>query len=142
MNWPHTFQHRLQAWLDLRERCRSLDLDSTISAVDQWWRNTPWRPYYLHWDDRDDWPNPWQLLADNEYCDVARALGIVYTVRLLDRPDCMDAVMVSAQQGNLVLVQGGKYVMNWTHDEIVNIQSTQIKIERTLESTVLDRLLG
>ena len=142
MNWPRTFQHRLQAWLDLRERCSELDLDATIAAIDQWWQHTPWRPYYLHWDDQEDWPSPWQLLADNEYCDVARALGIMYTIRLLDRTDCADARMVSAQQGNLVLVQGGKYVMNWTGDEIVNIQSTQIKIERTLEASVLDRLLG
>lgn len=96
----------------------------------------------LHWDDRQHWPNPWQLLADNEYCDVARALGIMYTIKLLDRGDLADAVMVSAQQGNLVLVQGGKYVMNWRPDAIVNIPSTPIKIERTLEPAVLDRLLG
>lgn len=142
MNWPQTYQHRLQAWLDLRALCAELDLDSTISTIDQWWRRTPWRPYYLHWDDRADWPNPWQLLADNEYCDVARALGMLYTIKLLDRSDCKDARMVCAQQGNLVLIQDGKYVMNWTADEIVNIQSTQIKIEQTLEPAVLDRLLG
>ena len=142
MNWPSLYQARLESWLDLRAQCAHFPLDETIAAVDLWWQNTPWRPYYLHWDDRQDWPNPWQLLADNEYCDVARALGIIYTIKLLDRPDCADVMMVSAVQGNLVLVQGGKYVMNWTHDEIVNIQSTQIKIERTLEPEVLDRLLG
>jgi hypothetical protein len=142
LNWPLQYQDRLRAWLDLREHCQSLDLASVTAAIDQWWQRTPWRPYYLHWDDREDWPNPWQLLADNEYCDVARALGIMYTVKLLERADCADAVMVSTDQGNLVLVQGGKYVMNWNSDEIVNIQSTQIKIQRTLESSVLDRLLG
>lgn len=142
MNWPPLYQDRLQAWLDLRDRSARLPLPELTLAIDNWWRSTPWRPYYLHWDDQEDWPNPWQLLADNEYCDVARALGIMYTLKLIDRPDCVDAVMVSAQQGNLVLVQGGKYVMNWTHDEIVNIQSTPIKIERTLEPAVLDRLLG
>ena len=142
MNWPSLYQARLESWLDLRARCAHFPLDETIAAVDKWWQNTPWRPYYLHWDDRQDWPNPWQLLADNEYCDVARALGIMYTIKLLDRGDVADAVMVSAQQGNLVLVQGGKYVMNWRPDAIVNIQSTQIKIERTLEPAVLDRLLG
>lgn len=142
MNWPLQYQDRLRAWLELREHCQSLDLRSATGAIDQWWRRTPWRPYYLHWDDCEDWPNPWQLLADNEYCDVARALGIMYTVRLLERADCADAVMVSTDQGNLVLVEGGKYVMNWNSDEIVNIQSTQITIQRTLEFSVLDRLLG
>lgn len=119
-----------------------MSLAQCVAAIDQWWQHAPWRAYYLHWDDRQDWPNPWQLLADNEYCDVARALGIMYTIRLLDRSDCTDAVMISAAQGNLVLVQGGKYVMNWKPDAIVNIQSTPIKIERTLEPAVLDRLLG
>lgn len=126
----------------LRDRCARQPLEQITDTINHWWRCTPWRPYYLHWDDREDWPNPWQLLADNEYCDVARALGMLYTIKLLDRSDCADAVMASAQQGNLVLVQGGKYVMNWTQDEIVNIQSTQIKIDRTLEPAVLDRLLG
>ena len=128
--------------MELRNRCCSLPPSQCVTAIDQWWQRTPWRPYYLHWDDREDWPNPWQLLADNEYCDVARALGIMYTIRLLDRSDLTDTIMVSAQQGNLVLVQGGKYVMNWRPDSIVNIQSTQIEIERTLEPAVLDRLLG
>lgn len=117
-------------------------MDQITTNVDQWWQRSPWRPYYLHWDDRQDWPNPWQLLADNEYCDVARALGILYTIKLLDRQDCSDATMVAAETGNLVLVQGGKYVMNWKGLQIVNIPSTQIKIERTLEPAVLDRLLG
>ena len=140
--WLRDYQARLAAWVGLRDRCRSIQLESCLQAINNWWQTTPWQPYYLHWDDRLDWPNPWQLLADNEYCDVARALGIMYTIRLLDRADCADAAMVSAQQGNLVLVQSGKYVMNWKSDEIVNISSTQINIERTLEPAVLDRLLG
>jgi hypothetical protein len=33
------------------------------------------------------WPDPWQLLSDDVYCEVARGLGILYTITLLDRAD-------------------------------------------------------
>lgn len=139
--WSSDYAQRLSAWTELRQSCQSLPLSSALLAVNQWWQQTPWRPYYLHWDDRSDWPDPWQLLADNEYCDVARALGILYTVKLLERVDCADVAMICSDQGNLVLVQHGKYVMNWNPNAIVNIESMQIKIQRTLEPAVLDRLL-
>jgi hypothetical protein len=113
-----------------------------LATIQKWWQRAPWRAYYLHWDDRENWPDPWQLLADNQYCDLARALGMLYTIKLLDRADCADAVMVAADQGNLVLVDGGKYIMNWTEDQIVNMASNKITIQRSLESAILDRLLG
>lgn len=130
------------AWVHLRHRCQQLSLDQALESIDQWWRATPWRPYYLHWDDRQEWPDPWQLLADNQYCDIARALGILYTVRMLDRDDCADARMIMAAQGNLVLVNAGKYIMNQARPDLLNIQSTPIEIERTLEPEVLQKLLG
>lgn len=142
MIWPQTYQGRLESWIELREHCQSQDVASAVNQIDLWWQRTPWRPYYLHWDDRHDWPDPWQLLADNQYCDVARALGMLYTIKLLDRADCADAVMVTSDQGNLVLVQGGKYIMNWNPDQVVNIASDKITIQKTLESRILDRLLG
>lgn len=67
---------------------------------------------------------------------------MLYTIKLLDRADCADAIMVAADQGNLVLVSGGKYIMNWKADEVVNMASDKIKIQRTLESRILDRLIG
>jgi hypothetical protein len=119
--WPVTFDNRLQSWVDLRSRCRFLDLENSLTAINRWWFDTPWQPYYLHWDDRTDWPDPWQLLSDNVYCDLARALGILYTISLLERADMADAELVLAEDGtNLVLVAKEKYILNWNKDLIVN----------------------
>lgn len=140
--WHQNYHDRLSAWVRLREACQSQTLSLCVSSIHQWWRASPWQPYYLHWDDRASWPDPWQLLADNVFCDVARALGMLYTLHLLDRPDCVDVRMLEAEQGNLVLVQGGKYIMNWTSDIIVNIQSIELNIKTVLEPAVLDKLTG
>jgi len=111
--WPQDYSARLRAWADLRIQCESLVLPASLDRVNIWWQQTPWQPYYLHWDDRDHWPDPWQLLNDNIYCDLARALGMLYTITMIDRGDIIDVELVDTDQGNLVLVNGGKYILNW-----------------------------
>jgi len=133
--WPVTFDNRLQSWVELRSRCQFLDLENSLTAINQWWFNTPWQPYYLHWDDQADWPDPWQLLSDNVYCDLARSLGILYTISLLERADMADAELVLAEDGtNLVLVAKEKYILNWNKDSIVN-NKPKVKTTRRFKKT-------
>ena len=70
MLWPADFERRLIQWRQLRDRVKDLDLESYLLTINDWWFQTPWQPYYLHWDDRRDWPDPWQLLDDNVFCDL------------------------------------------------------------------------
>jgi hypothetical protein len=105
-------------------------LESALAAVNSWWFTAPWQPYYLHWDDQPNWPDPWQLLSDDVYCDLARALGIVYTISMLDRVDMAPATLVLTEDGsNLVQVAKEKYILNWEADQIVNT-FTKVKIKR------------
>jgi hypothetical protein len=133
--WPLTFDNRLHAWVKLRNRCQHLDLESALTAINQWWFNAPWVPYHLHWDDQTDWPDPWQLLSDNIYCDLARGLGILHSINLLDRTDMADAELVLADDGaNLVLVAKEKYILNWDQDSIVN-NKPKVKTIRRFKKT-------
>jgi hypothetical protein len=127
--WPATFDNRLASWNQLRIQCQSLTLESALTMINTWWFNAPWQPYYLHWDDQPTWPDPWQLLSDDVYCDLARGLGILYTISMLDRADMMPATLVLTEDGdNLVLVAKEKYILNWCTDSIVNTnQAVKIK---------------
>jgi len=119
--WPLDFAQRLNAWNQLRSQAEHLPIDQALLEINRWWFRAPWTPYHLHWDDRDDWPDPWQLLDDNTYCSLARALGIMYTIALLDRKDMPDARLIEFDSDNLVLVGNRKYILNWDPAEIVNI---------------------
>ena len=130
--WPGDFASRLDAWASLRSRMRDLDQEQCLQEVNAWWFQTPWANYYLHWDDRTQWPDPWQLLQDNIYCDVARGLGILYTLALLERSDIQDAKLVEAGSDNLVLVDGEKYTLNWEPDIIVNICPDKVNVRRVI----------
>jgi hypothetical protein len=140
--WPSTFADRLESWSSLRQSVSTHNIELALKEINSWWFTVPWRPYYLHWDDQPNWPNPWQLLSDNHYCDLARALGILYTITLLDRADLGDATLVLTDSGdNLVLVAKSKYILNWDRDTIVNtIQAITIKKQLTL-STVKQQYL-
>lgn len=121
MIWPTTFSNRLDAWNSLRATAKSQPVDQALSTINKWWFNAPWRAYHLHWDDQETWPDPWELLSDNLYCDVARGLGIVYTITLLDRVDLADATLVLTKEAyNLVQVDKSKYILNWEPETVVN----------------------
>jgi hypothetical protein len=131
--WPKDFADRLEAWTALRTQVQSMELEPALAMINVWWHQTPWKPYYLHWDDQPRWPDPWQLLSDDVYCPVARALGILYTISMLDRADMMDAELVLTESGdNLVQVAKTKYILNWRPDSIVNTFQ-EVKIRRQLK---------
>jgi hypothetical protein len=130
--WPTTFEKRLESWTQLRAYATSADIDSALHAINTWWHQTPWQAYYLHWDDQLSWPDPWQLLNDNVYCGLARALGILYTITMIDRTDLQDARLVEIDSDNLVLVSQEKYILNWSQDTVLNTNQAA-NIRRTLQ---------
>ena len=119
--WPKTFAERLESWAQLRTQASTADVETALHTINSWWFQTPWRAYHLHWDDQVVWPDPWQLLSDDLYCPLARGLGILYTITMLDRPDLQDAVLAEFDSDNLVLVNKKKYILNWDSTAVVNI---------------------
>ena len=132
--WYPDFADRLESWSDLRTRANSLPLEEALQLVNEWWFNTPWQAYYLHWDDQPIWPDPWELLSDNVFCEVARGLGILYTISMLEHPAMVSADLVLTEDGtNLVLVNKEKYILNWDKAVVVNThQKHKIKKKLTV----------
>ena len=119
--WPRDFAARLTAWTSLRDACHLEPAQQALERINAWWFAAPWSSYYLHWDDRRDWPDPWQILSDDIYCEVARGLGMLYTIAMLDRSDIADAELQDCANGTVLQVLGGKYILNWVPSGIVNI---------------------
>ena len=122
--WSSMPYERLRQWYDFRKSLTDKTLDSAVNEVQHLWSYAPFVKYYLTTDMVDQWPNPWELLYDNVYCDLAKALGIVYTLYLSDhKPDLEIRVYKDdevKEYYNLVFVDKGKYVLNYQHDEVVN----------------------
>ena len=117
-----------------------MPLVDCLQTINDWWMSSPWCPYLLHWDDRQNWPSPWDLLTENRLCGLARSLGIAYTILLLRRADTGSVLLAVTDQGNLVLGDDGKYILNWNSGHMLNIHSTNIAIKRTLDASLIYNL--
>ena len=134
--WKLKPDDRLDRWKQFRKRLDTLPLELSLSECVSFWQNAPFTPYYLDHTDQTNWPDPWQLVYENYYCDLAKALGIVYTLHLSEHGKDLEMSIrvyqntVSRVQYNLAWINQGKYVLNFVEDEIVN--RTQVPKELKL----------
>jgi hypothetical protein len=140
--WNVTFEQRLSMWRGLRDSVQDLDLPASLLTINDWWWNLPMVNHSLSWQDPLSWPDPWDLINLDGFCGLARALGMLYTVRMLPRSDIHDLVIVQVADDNLVHVNQAKYIMNWCPGDIVNIRSQKNTVRRTLDSNLLQQKLG
>jgi len=139
--WKTLYQERLADWYDLRQAAADLDLEGQLKLINDWWFQAPIVNRVVTWDDPSKWPAPWDLLVNNGYCDLARALGIVYTLLLLDRQLYTDLEIISTGQDNLVQIDHGKYILNWAPGEVLNINSTPFTVLQRINSIDLASFL-
>jgi hypothetical protein len=135
---------RLRAWHKLKENLKELPIEQVAVEVDAFWQKCPIKTYYLHPDDIDIWPSPWELLKDNNYCYYARALGMIYTLLFLG---IQDIDFVEALDDNntdvvLVLVDNAKYTLNWWPNSVLNTDLSAFKIKKKINITALVKKMG
>ena len=130
-------RERLSLWKSFRQEIGQLPFDEAIKKTLVFWQRCPFVPYYLNHDDNTLWPDPWQLIEENCYCDLAKCLGIVYTLYFSAHGNHLDPEILvfwhtkTRQLYNLVSLQQGKYILNLIEGEIVNKE--HIKNDLTLK---------
>lgn len=115
---------RLSRWRAFRKSLNNLSLDDSVASVAEFWTSCPFTPYYLDPEQPTMWPDPWTLLEENYWCDLAKALGMLYTIKLTKHnPDVEIRVYYDSEsklQYNLVWIAQGKYVLNMNDGEVLN----------------------
>ena len=135
---------RLREWFKLKETLVDQDLSTICIEVDRFWQRVPITTYYLHPDDIEDWPNPWELISDNNYCYYGRALGMVYTLLLLGIKDIdfVGAIDDNRENVVLVLVDNAKYVLNYWPESVLNINLSGFAIVKHINIGILKKKIG
>ena len=139
-----SFDTRMAEWYMLRQRITDLSLEEQCIEIDKFWQQCPLNNYYLHPHDIKDWPNPWQLLQDNQYCFYARALGHIYTLAILG---IKDVDFFSAKDYNevdvvLATVDNAKYVMNYWPNSVVNTELSDFSNIKNISVDYLKNKIG
>lgn len=129
------YETRLSSWYNLRSTLEHSDTKTKCIEIDKWWQHAPLVNHHLHILDSENWPGPWDLLVENTYCTIARALGMCYTLLLTDVEDIVlvEATDTQGEDMVLVLVDSAKYVLNYWPDTVVNNSSNDFTIKRHID---------
>jgi len=76
------FEDRLTVWKKLRDTVVS-DSDPVQSVID-FWNNMPESSRNIDPYDPATWPDPWQMIEENVYCEYTKVLAIGYTLMLTE----------------------------------------------------------
>ena len=138
------YEARLQSWYDLRTQLSGSSTQTKCIAIDQWWQRAPLVNHHLHILDQHNWPDPWELLVENTYCTVARALGMCYTLLLAGEKniDMVEATDAMGEDVVLVLVDSAKYIMNYHPNTVISNTQTDFSIKRTINITSIITTIG
>lgn len=131
-------------WYELRQTLSTADIQTMCVEIDKFWQQAPLINHYLHPRDVGNWPDPWTLMADNTYCEIARGLGMVYTLLLLDITDvdfCI-ATNDNSEDVAIVLVGDSKLVMNYWPNMVMDSKSEDFTITQKIDIYKIKKLMG
>ena len=124
-------EQRIINWRRYRQNLQ----ENHAAMVAQDWAQCPVITHYLIPDNAENWPDPWQLISAGMYCDVARALGMFYTLYYSDyrHRDSMMLQCIKDQENhqflNLVILPEEKYMLNYNLGGIVNTSTIDSKVQ-------------
>ena len=129
------YEARLSGWHALRATLEGTLTQNKAIEIDAWWQQAPLVNHHLHTLDSDKWPGPWDLLEENTYCTVARALGMCYTLLLVGITDVelVEASDSTSEEVVLVLVDHAKYILNYWPDTAISNTLQDFTIKRTID---------
>ena len=139
-----TYEARLQDCFQLRTSVTSLPIEQQCITIDKWWQDAPLVTHHLHPHDIDNWPDPWELLSENTYCEVARALGMCYTLYLIGVND-IELVLArnnTAEDVVLVLVDNAKYILNYWPNTVISNTLKDFKVVDRLDIKKIKDKIG
>ena len=81
--FSENYEQRLRSWRDFRN---SLENSQTpIEDAINFYNRCPRVSIHTDPYDEDTWPDPWELVYENTYCEFCILLGICYTLQLTER---------------------------------------------------------
>ena len=130
--WNLRVNDRLTQWKDFRHQLDRLPLESALVELNNMWSTAPIVNYNLDPSDPGSWPDPWTLLAENYYCNIAKSLGMLYTIYFTGHKSVdMDLRIYydykDKDRYSVAYIDQGKYILNYWPYEIVNTELVEEK---------------
>jgi hypothetical protein len=130
---------RLTEWKSVRNEIEISDTPYQIVA--NLWSRAPFVNPYLDSQNPKIWPDPWKLILDGKFDDLAIALGMLYTLKLTDRfmttpCEIHMSMLGEGKDQKFFIVVDNEYVLNYQIRTVLSlktIKENSIKLWSTVQ---------
>ena len=121
---------RLADWKKFRD---SLETSPTpFEDVAIFWSRAPFVNLYLDPQNTSSWPDPWHLVMEGKYDDLAICLGMLYTIKLTQRFMSTQCEIHKSESdknkdSKFFLVVDNKHILNMEYKRVLSVDSHLVK---------------
>jgi hypothetical protein len=125
---------RLTAWKQFRD---SLETSNTpFDDVADLWRSAPFVSHYLDHQNPAEWPDPWTLIVEGCFDELAIVIGMLYTIKLTQRfmnsqIEIHKATSPKEKEPVYMLIVDNEYVINYEYRTVSSVSVLE-KIQTSL----------
>lgn len=128
---------RLNYWKQFRDKLETSS--NPLQDVIDLWTKAPFVSPYLDPFNPKSWPDPWHLVIDGKYDDLAICLGMLYTLKLTQRfynAECEIHMSIGEEKKDrcFFLVVDHSRVLNYDYGKISKIKDLPTMQTNTLWS--------
>jgi hypothetical protein len=129
---------RLAEWKKFRNHLEVSE--RPFEDLSKFWSTAPFVSLYLNPNNSSSWPDPWQLILDGKFDDLAISLGMLYTLKLTERfkNSQFELRQTLEKTPKSFLVVDNSIILNWKYREITPIFELKNIEFRVLESKIVE----
>lgn len=129
--WFESPSARLKRWKEFRQ---GLDTKSTFEmckTVIFWWESAPIVNITIDPVDSTQWPTPWEMLHQGDFCENSLALGMSYTIYYANQTIPNELIYVTCNGRSfqkLCSLIDNKHLLNYERGTISNFHDSECSI--------------
>lgn len=128
------YEDRLAAWHNFRNQLENAD--DPLQAVVDFYNHAPMVSINTDPYNKDSWPDPWELVLENQYCDFCRVLGQCYSLQLTERFSEVDfEIHISIDPE-----KSESYYLLHVGDKVLGYRNCYVSIEDIPQSVVSQKV--
>ena len=78
--WYESPRKRLSMWREFRKSLDTDNITEVCNTVIKWWQSAPLVSLAIDPVNSEQWPTPWEMLHQGDFCENSLALGMSYTI--------------------------------------------------------------
>jgi len=123
------YEQRLESWSQFRDSLE--ESEDPFRDVIDYYKQAPYVSIHTDPWNQDMWPNPWELVYENQYDDFCRVLGWCYSLQLTDRfkGSVFEIHIITNKETSYqYLLFVDNFVLGYTEDEVITRDNLPSKL--------------